>query len=353
MSRPVRVGDSCIAAKRRQVLYSADVATGIFASSADRLEVDGKLVIWRFVDGKRGHENQTAGLIAALAEHYETKVEELSPFPAWEIFRMLTLGSYRRDRGPTRPDLVVGAGHSTHFSVLAARRAYGGRAVVLMKPSLPLSWFDLCLIPEHDRPPERTNVVVTRGVLNTVKRSVDRDPSSGLILIGGPSKHFDWDDESVLRQVTDVVTTNKEMRWLVTDSRRTSASMAQRLASGLPSNAEFVPNRMTHKNWLPRHMGRASVIWSTPDSVSMVYEALTSGASVGLFQLSSVKRSRVARGIDDLRKSGAVTDYVQWQRTGIVDVSHQLLNEAGRCAYLISSNSEFLPDTPGFSPTRA
>ena len=67
------------------------------------------------------------------------------------------------------PDLLLGAGHHTHLSLLAARRIRGGKVVVLMRPSLPPGLFDLCLIPEHDAPPARPNVLATRGALNRIQ----------------------------------------------------------------------------------------------------------------------------------------------------------------------------------------
>ena len=121
------------------------------------------VTVWCFTDGKAGHENQARGLIAALRTR--TPVEDYSidarsdPHPLWSLLA-------RRDAtgaGLPDPDLIVGAGHATHLPMLAARRARGGRVIVLMKPDLPLSWYDLCIIPLHDRPRARPNVLPRAG----------------------------------------------------------------------------------------------------------------------------------------------------------------------------------------------
>src|SRR5690606_9436172 len=101
------------------------------------------------------------------------------------------------------PHLIVAAGHATHLPALAARRARGGRAIVLMRPTLPTPLFDLCLVPEHDLLSlsgrlNRFRVVPTRGVLNPFEASADADQTTGLVLIGGPSKHHGWSDVDML-----------------------------------------------------------------------------------------------------------------------------------------------------------
>jgi len=159
--------------------------------------------ILRITDGKPGHENQTFGLAAAIAN--ETPVE-VSDFAALPLRQALSAGLFRRPvigRDVPAADLIVCAGHATHVTALAARRQKGGRIVVLMKPSLPLAWFDLCLIPEHDAT-TGDNVITTRGAINAVTPT-DKQSNKGLILLGGPSQHASWDDATVIQQVQAII----------------------------------------------------------------------------------------------------------------------------------------------------
>ncbi|MDX5411056.1 MAG: mitochondrial fission ELM1 family protein, partial [Thauera sp.] len=127
------------------------------------------LIVWRFTDGKPGHENQTAGLVQALQAYRPVEVHDirapngLAAAAAWTVW-WFPWGDTLPD-----PDLLLGAGHATHMPLLAARRARGGRAVVLMRPSLPGNWFDLCAIPQHDAPHPAEHVFITQGVLNRVR----------------------------------------------------------------------------------------------------------------------------------------------------------------------------------------
>ena len=57
---------------------------------------------------------------------------------------------YNLDKRLIKPDIAIGAGHKTHLYLLAIKRCFGAKIVVILKPSLPLKFFDLCVIPKHD-----------------------------------------------------------------------------------------------------------------------------------------------------------------------------------------------------------
>jgi mitochondrial fission protein ELM1 len=106
----------------------------------------------------------------------------------------------KRNRQP-RPEIVIGAGHSTHASLIAGAWRHRARSIVLMNPSFPYALFDLCIVPKHDKVQARPNVLQSVGALNQVQVSTRRDPKLALILLGGPSRHFQWQHECVLTQI--------------------------------------------------------------------------------------------------------------------------------------------------------
>ncbi len=289
-----------------------------------------RLTVWRFADGKPGHDNQSRGLLAALAERVALDSHELKPLAHGPAFASLLRGRYPDARHLPTPDLIVGAGHRTHWSMLAARRARGGRVIVLMRPSLPLSWFDLCIIPDHDQPPQRRNVIATVGALNRIRPAADKDPASGMILIGGPSRHYGWDQSDLLEQVRAVLE-RRHLNWIIATSRRTPAATEQALAPLAAAGIRMVPARQTDPDWLPERLRSASEVWITADSVSMVYEALTAGAACGLLNVPATGRGRVATGMDQLAAKGMLTNYEQW-RQGAPMQPPPPFNEAERCA---------------------
>lgn len=291
------------------------------------------LTLWRLTDGKPGHEKQTLGLARALdalagVDCYDLRVgARAAAFADW------LLGRFPAGQDLPSPDLILAAGHATHLPALAARRARGGRIVVLMRPSLPLALFDLCLIPAHDRPPQRPNVVLTQGVLNTVTAKGTADPSRGLIMIGGPSRHYRWDDAALATQVRELLAAQPNLSWTLTTSRRTPASFLTAL--GAPFGLDIRPYTLTPAGWLEQAVSSSAQVWVSPDSVSMLYEALTAGCRVGLFQLTPKRGSRIANDIAHLAEAGVVTPIDRWRRGHELNPPPSGFNEARRCARLI------------------
>ena len=79
----------------------------------------------------------------------------------------------------------------------------------------------------------------------------------------------------------------------------------------------------------------AKNIWITPDSVSMIYESLTSGASVGLFDLRKSKKNRINNSIDSLISDNIVVPFIKWEKKNKLPANNLCLDEAGRCAKII------------------
>jgi mitochondrial fission protein ELM1 len=293
-----------------------------------------KTIIWRIHDYKPGHANQTRGLVQALSSLTDIECHDIAVAEKWRNWGWGLVGRFPPGRMLPQPDFVVGAGHATHQAVRAARRAYGGKTIILMKPSLPLRLFDLCLVPEHDGV-DGTNVIRTRGALNAVGPSQNREPHQGLMLIGGPSANSGWDNDAMIEQVLSAAKGQAGLHWTLTTSRRTPTDFVTLLSEERPKNLTIVPCDQTEPGWVPRELGRASQTWVSEDSVSMVYEALTSGAAVGLFTVPGRQAGRVARGMNELQQGGWVTRFRDWDRRNPLPSPPAQLNEAHRCAALI------------------
>lgn len=291
------------------------------------------LVVWCFTDGKAGHENQTQGLLSALrarmpVEEYLVHIADCRKGLVACLTGHDPFGKEFHD-----PDLLIGAGHATHLPMLNARRIRGGRIVVLMKPTLPVAWFDLCIIPAHDHPRHADNVLVTQGVLNRIQPATGQDPHRGLLLVGGPSEHVAWQDDPVTDQLREIAQRDPEVHWQLATSRRTPDSLVRALASQTPANLVIVPVAGTDPDWLPQQLAQAAQVWVTEDSVSMVYEAITSGAAVGLIDVPyHNQRHRLARGIAELVEDRLVTHIADWRAGLVLQPPARAFNEAARCA---------------------
>ncbi len=272
-----------------------------------------QITVWRLIDGKPGHENQSLGLVNALAAQANCQTIDIEISNGFEAIISYLSSTWGLGAGLPIPDIIVGAGHATHLHMLAAQRAYGGKTIVLMQPSLPVSMFDLCLIPEHDQYQGGGEFLETKGVLNHIKPDGLHHENQALIMIGGPSKHCDWDTLKLIAQVYELVKHNPNIDYTLTTSRRTPKAFVSAVKRIHFSNLSIVPFEETAKGWVARKLSESAYAWVTEDSVSMVYEALTAQVAVGLLNMPVKRDSRVTRGIQKLIKQGFVArfDFLQ------------------------------------------
>ncbi len=276
------------------------------------------LCIWAVTDNKPGHLNQMRGLIDGLeasVPHDWRVHSHWIETPISTRANIKTLRNKERlisEHG--RPDIILCCGHRTHWQALFLRACFGGKLVVLMRPSLPLWCFDLCILPYHDGEFRQAHVLQSLGALNKIKAAArpergQQEKPQGLILVGGPSKHYQWNDRDTLAQVTRVLLALPNVHWTLGTSRRTPASFEASLNKLQETQAfELVPASSTDAQWLPQQFRRSEQVWVSEDSVSMVYEALSSGAEVGLLRLPIRQKNRISEGIDYLLREQRLGD---------------------------------------------
>ena len=275
-------------------------------------------LLWLVTDGKAGHDNQTLALARNL--------QELAPF------RIHEAGKSMREllAAEEQASLVIGTGHRTHLPLLAAARRFDCPSVVIMKPTIPTAFFDLCFIPEHDlaRSPD-TNVVSTMGMLNLVPAESAPKQERGLILIGGPSRHHAFEEETLMSMIQRIPAERPALSWDLTDSRRTPETFRTAIRN---LNLNFHPSDQCPAGWLLHSLMDAREVWVTEDSMSMIYEALTARAKVGLLPMPRKSpRSRIVRSIDRLIAKGW-TCLPDSRGLPELPTPPAILHEASRCA---------------------
>jgi mitochondrial fission protein ELM1 len=290
---------------------------------------DGPLTLWLIGDGKPGHENQSLGLAEAMQRHVACDIYRISIAGKGGIIDRIR-AAFAQSAGLPKPDFIIAAGHATHLALLCLARKHQAKSIVLMRPSLPLRCFDFCIAPSHDFPkkPTRKNLILTRGAINRVHAS-DSPKAGKLILIGGPSKTHGWDTGAMLVMLAKVI---EGGGWQLTDSRRTPEGFLEQARMRFES-LEFFSCQQTPPDWLPSKLREADEVWVSEDSVSMIYEALSSGARVGLLPAPRLNsHSRVLRGVDELIADGFLTPFNEWQKTVKLAAVPKPLQEADRCA---------------------
>lgn len=273
--------------------------------------------IWHLTDHKAGHVAQARGLFAALERAgiavnvVDVSVNNVSNY---ELFlRWVTRGRIgllpKVLENQKHPDLIVGIGHSTHWSLMLLKKCFQkAKSIVLMKPSFPLSWFDYAIIPAHDFSDQQvipSNVFITQGALNPLVNEQRHEKNRHLILIGGASKRYGFSEEALIEQIQSLLAKisnqHESQNVLLTTSRRTPETfLAHPFFQNHSHNVQLFPVSMTPTGWLFEQLQLAEFVWVTQDSVSMLFEALTAGCHVGVLALPKTKTDRVTAATDAL-----------------------------------------------------
>lgn len=268
------------------------------------------IVIWRFIDGKVGHEKQTASLILELEKSIRITVVDCHSSIA-KIVRSFFLG-IENSYGLPKPDIIIGAGHRTHLSMILARFKYGGQSVVIMKPTLPYSFFDFCLVPRHDNPPKHNNILLTEGpFISVIEPSPEKDSKKGLFLIGGPNKHLSWSDDGIISQIEEITKNevNSNLNWSLTTSRRTPSSFLNKFSKLSLKGIRTFPFGCTEPGWIEKQLAKSGQTWVTQDSASMINEALSFGNNTGIIELPENSHKKTFRLKLNVKKFSRLDEY--------------------------------------------
>jgi len=211
-----------------------------------------------------------------------------------------------------KPDILISAGDKLSAVNYILAKANQARSIVLMRPALGLKKFDLAIIPRHDGVKEKKNVIVTEGALNLIDADYLRERSSRLqqsgllkgpllnpcvgLLIGGNSKKF----AISLRDVTDLAFQIKKsaeelnLDILLTTSRRTPPEAEQVIKKEFENYPRckllIIANENNHPDAVGGILGLSSIIISSPESISMVSEAVMAQKHVAVFKSNGLSR---------------------------------------------------------------
>ncbi|RJP29696.1 MAG: hypothetical protein C4533_01540 [Candidatus Omnitrophota bacterium] len=287
-------------------------------------------------DGKAGHIRQSDALLKLIKEHYaqagikadvqyiDVKFKnKFSKFLLqlsacfsgryscqgcfWCLRRFIepnVLGALTK----ANPDLVVSCGSSLAAINFLVSRESLAKSIVIMKPSVfSVRRFDLVIMPRHDAPPRRKNVVMIDGVLTGVNKDYLKEKmrlldDSGLyrkgasfnnyigLFIGGKSKKFGLSKDTalaVIRQLKDVCS-SADFGLLATTSRRTTDEVARAVKDELHDekccSLLVIYNEKNYPFISGGILAKSDIVVVSADSISMVCEAIDSLKHVIVFK---------------------------------------------------------------------
>ncbi len=296
-----------------------------------------------FLDGTPGHEKQTLGIVEQLKKKtdFETckcQLEKPSLTAQTSIWLSYLIGLPQKINTTLADvDVAIGTGTHTHLPMLLAKKLYNFKVVTCMTPAnLLLNKFDLVFAPVHDNVASRKNIVTTIGPPNTNVNKGLHQENRVLILIGGvdPKSHV-WNSQEIIESLEILISRDPQKQFVISSSPRTPDETEDKLSELQQKfrNVQFYRFRETAGGWVEQEYSKCKCVWVTGDSISMVYEALSSGCKVGIIPvLWKSKNSKFSRSVKFLQEKQLTVGLESYLKGEIHWNNNDSLNEAERCA---------------------
>lgn len=303
----------------------------------------GNLTIGAFLDGRPGHEKQTQGVISQLKRTIPVDVVTISVERKGFVGQVADLLKYYiglqrpNDSSLKNYDILIGTGTPTHLPMLFHKKAYGIPVITCMTPATFLrKYFDLIFSPYHDDTPAEGNIYKTVGPPNLNYNREQHAAAKTLILIGGidPRSHT-WDTTQIVKDVGQLVGFDSNKNYILSSSPRTPAETVERLNALADEleNVSFFDFHDTPSGWMEKQYAACAEVWVTGDSISMVYEALSSGCRVGIIPVQwRHQKSKFVRSENYLLKQELVVHLGSYLSGKTTWANNNEINEAQRCA---------------------
>jgi len=263
------------------------------------------LILW---DGRPGHLRQAQAAAASLTDilkerNIMARVEtaEVHPVNKEAYLKLLKL----------KPDFIISCGSSTARLNYLLSKENRAKSVVIMRPGqFSTGKFDLVIMPRHDHPPHRPNIAVTEGALNLIDEDYLKEQAMKLkeglrgkgqglslgLLIGGDSKKFRLKTETVAEVIRQIKKAAEDSGAdiLISTSRRTPPEIEDLIKNEFKDHSAckllIIANEKNIPEAVGGILGLSSVIVISPESISMVSEAASSGRRTVVFKEKGLSR---------------------------------------------------------------
>ncbi len=291
-------------------------------------------VVW-VKDGNIGHEKQVKVLLDKLSEttdisviektHRNTflnKINNLINYITLDISSMfLSKAQLSNDHLYIKhnADIIIGAGNGAHYEIIRLKRLLSRhskkqiKAITILSPTYLKNKFDIICAPLHDKhkhSKDLNNVIYFEGSLSTVSTNKP-DINTILIAVGGINKHYFFEEDHLISQISYFVSLNKTKNCYIFNTRRTPTSMNSKLKllSDKFDNiifCDFEETDLSFEDIL--HKSSSKLI--SRDSVNMIYESLSCIGDTYLLDMrSKSEKNKIVKNVNSLiinRKVGYI-----------------------------------------------
>lgn len=252
-----------------------------------------ELRVWALLDGRAGNDSQTLGVAQALGVPFErvsvgyTALAALPNMLRGASLLGVDACSKARLVAPF-PDVVIAAGRRLAPVARFIKKHYPSTFLIhLMHPDTSLDAFDVVVMPQHDHPAMRENVMVTIGAPHGITHERDAAAVGQVVavLVGGDTKHGAFTPQDTAAMVLQLqALVSQGIRLHITTSRRTPTHAVDALVDAFSAATHQVyVYGSAEKNPYPEMLRGAAAIVVTGDSVAMCSEACATGKPVYIY----------------------------------------------------------------------
>ena len=294
-------------------------------------------------EGMHGMISQVEGLAKALDLDFTHHKVELNsfwkPFPpkfapiSQIVFKKINVNDI---------DVIISCGRKSVIPSIYLKQNSKKNIVNIhiQDPKVSLDNFDFIIAPEHDGLVGE-NVYQTKGAIhylnmdeinhqtNYLKDRLDLNKEYFLLILGGPTKHYDYSDKNILNILdlfNDLLTKNN-LQGIVIPSMRTPRNIIE-LSKNILGHSSLVIETVDKKAYLSA-LSLAKYICVTCDSTSMISEAALTGKPIYVADIPTDKNDQ---RIKKFRELFSKLNIIKKLDTSLEIWSYKKLDETSRVA---------------------
>ena len=283
-------------------------------------------------DQRPGHSNQGNILLESLVNELDCTSSEYS------------IDNLDKLKPSSNRLILIGVGHRAHKALLQQKKllsdSHDTTLIAVLRPTFNAKKFDLVVAPEHDYHDRKMpiNSLLFKGSL--CKTSLLKPENNKVVVcIGGPIKNVPFEKSTLIDNLKYIIDTHQQFKISIFNSRRTPDDVWSEISCY--ENIRLHDSKDTDFNFFNQNLVLASKKFITPDSISMIFESLSSYGETYLLQTSKFPKKSWFR-IKSNKHQRINNELLIEKRIGIVQ-KKDVFDRSGVISHMISPN-------PGFEP---
>ena len=264
--------------------------------------------------GMHGMISQVEGLAKALDIDFTHHTVELNNF--WKFFppKLTPISQNVFKKINTEDfDIIISCGRKSVIPSIYLKKNSSKKIINIhiQDPKVNLDNFNYVIAPEHDGL-SGMNIFSTKGAMHYLSRQEIDDNSDYLknrldtnkeyfsLILGGPTKHYDYSDENILKILDsfDNLISKNNLQGIVIPSMRTPKNIIELCKNKLSTNSLIIDN-VDKKAYLSA-LSLAKYVAVTCDSTSMISEAALTGKPIYVASIPAKKNDQRIKKFKEL-----------------------------------------------------